>query len=189
MKITLPGWLRLAVMAGLTFMLAVTVFAAPFQIVSGTMKTLAPAALAAQKTETQGRVSSDKKALPFGQKTIRLTVQTGPENDMLSYQIAGLRNPTLVVPKGATLHVLFVNTDDDMFHDLRFGAARKTFPNRAEALIPATIGTSLLPHKSETVIHGEEMTVRIPSMPGVYAYFCTVRGHAQGGMVGKVIVK
>lgn len=189
MKITLLGWLRLAVTAGLTLMLTGIVFAAPFQLVNGTMKTLAPAALSAQKTETQGRVSSDKKTLTFGQNTIRLIVQTGPENDMLSYRIAGLRNPTLVMPKGALLHVLFVNTDDDMLHDLRFGAARKNFPNRADALRIATVGTSPLPHKSEAVIHGEEMTVRIPSMPGVYAYFCTVRGHAQGGMVGKVIVK
>ena len=40
---------------------------------------------------------------------------------MLLYRIQGTRNPTLVVLPGATLKVLFVNTDGDMKHDLRFG--------------------------------------------------------------------
>ena len=44
------------------------------------------------------------------QKTIRLVAETGPENDMLSYRIDGLRNPILAVPKGAAVMVLFVTT-------------------------------------------------------------------------------
>ena len=41
--------------------------------------------------------------------------------DMLSYRVSGKRNPTLNFRKASTLKILFVNTDDDMFHDIRFG--------------------------------------------------------------------
>ena len=53
----------------------------------------------------------------------------------------------------------------------------------------SSIGTRELAHKSETALHAEELTLHAPDSPGVYGYFCTVRGHAQGGMAGKVIVR
>jgi len=162
----------------------------PFRLASAVPQTLTPAALAAaQKTQTQGHVSADKHALIFTQKAVRLVAVTGPDQDMLSYRIGGLRNPTLVVPRAATITLLFVNTDDDMFHNVRFGAAQKTYPNSMTAYMKASVGTPDLPHKSDTALHGEELTLRAPMTPGTYAYFCTVRGHAQGGRVGKVVVR
>ena len=82
---------------------------------------------------------------------------------MLSYRIGGLRNPTLIVPRGATIKMLFVNTDDDMFHNIRFGAALTTYPNAMTPYIKSSVGTPDLPHKSETELHGEELTLRAPS--------------------------
>ena len=170
----------------LCFALTGSALAAPgsaFTLTSDTPKMLTPAALtAALKTETPGQSSQNGRTLTFAQKTVRLVDVTGPDDDMLSYRIGGKRNPTLIVPRGATLKLLFVNTDDDMFHDIRFGAASKTYPK-------SSVGTSELPHKTETALHGEELTLRVPNAPGAYAYFCTVRGHAQGGMVGAVLVR
>lgn len=161
-----------------------------FTLASSVPKTLTPAALAAaQKTQTQGHVSSDSKTLTFTQKAVRLVAVTGPDNDMLSYRIDGLRNPSLVVPRGATLKLLFVNTDDAMFHNIRFGAPQKVYPNLMTTYMKRSVGTPELPHKIETVLHGEELTLRAPATTGTYAYLCTVRGHARGSMVGKVIVK
>ncbi len=162
----------------------------PFALLGGTTRTLTGAALAAaQKTTTQGRVSPDGKTLTFGQKTIRLVVVTGPEEDMLSYRIAGRRNPTLAVPRGATLKMLFVNTDGDMFHNIRFGAVPTATPPVMTAYMESSVGTPDLAHKLGAILHGEELTLRAPLVPGAYAYLCTVRGHAQGGMAGKVIVR
>lgn len=162
----------------------------PFTLVSETPRTLMPSTLsAARTTQTPGLPSPGGKALAFGQKSVRLVMVTGPEDDMLSYRIGGLRNPTLVVPRGATLRILFVNTDDDMAHNIRFGATQKIYPNVMTAYAASSIGTPELPHKSDTALHAEELTLRVPPVPGTYAYLCTVRGHAQGGMVGKVIVR
>ncbi len=164
--------------------------ASQFTLIRSASKTLTPAALsAAEKTQTPGAVSPDGKTLTFTQKTVRLVAETGPENDMLSYRIGGLRNPTLVFAADAAVTVLFVNTDDDMAHDIRFGPALSAYPNMMAAYVKSSIGTLELAHKSEAVLHGAELTLQMPAAPGIYAYFCTVRGHAQGGMAGKVIVR
>jgi len=133
-------------------------------------------AAAMDKSATSGSLSADKKTLTFRQKVVRLVVHSGPASDMLSYRIAGLRNPTLVVPAGATLRALFINTDDDMTHNLRFGMQH--------AVSAPSVGTPGLAHKTATVVRAADVTLRVPPRPGTYYYFCTVPGHAQGGMWG-----
>lgn len=161
-----------------------------FTLTAAAPNMLTPDALAsAQKTETKGQIRADGKTLTFGQKIVRLVAVTGPEDDMLSYRIGGLRNPTLVVPRAAMIRLLFVNTDDDMLHNIRFGRVPTATPPVMTAYRKASVGTPDLPHKTETALHGEEMTLRVPDAPGAYAYLCTLRGHAQGGMIGKVVVK
>ena len=140
-------------------------------------------ASAAGKTAAPGNVSTDKKTLTFHGKLVRLVVRSGPANDMLSYRIDGLRNPTLVVPVGTTLKTLFINTDDDMTHNLRLTVQRMPFKGTLKS-----IGTSNLPHKSATAVHAEELTLRLP-VAGIYTYLCTIPGHAPGGMAGTLIVR
>lgn len=140
-----------------------------------------PQAAAADKAATHAAVSADKKTLTFRQKMVHLVVRSGPSNDMLSYRIAGLRNPTLVVPAGATLQALFLNTDDDMTHNLRFGAQH--------AAPAPSVGTPGLAHKTQAAFHAADVTLRVPPKPGTYYYFCTVPGHAQGGMWGTLRVR
>lgn len=91
-----------------------------FTLVSSKTKTVKNADLAAiEKDQTAGK--KEGVNLTFTEKEIRLVVITGPEDDMLSYRIQGVRNPNLVVPTGATLSILFINIDTDMRHDIRFG--------------------------------------------------------------------
>ncbi len=162
----------------------------PFALVAATPKTVSPAGLSAALGHvTHGQPSAQGKALTFAQKSVRLVAVTGPDSDMLSYRVDGLRNPTLIVPPGATLRVLFVNTDDDMFHNIRFGAWRASFPADAAPLMRTSVGTPPLPHGTDAARHGELLTLRAPARPGKYAYFCTVRGHAPGGMWGTLIVR
>jgi rusticyanin len=178
---------RLILSCGLLLALAGNGFAAtsPFSLVTATPKTLTPAALtAAQQTATHGQASADKKALTFRQKIVRLMIVSGPASDMLSYRIDGLRNPKLIVPRGATLHALFVNTDDDMLHNLRFTLQGPPFKGTVKA-----VGTANLPHKSEEAYHAEDLTLRMPTHAGTYTYLCTVPGHAPGGMYGTLIVR
>lgn len=151
-------------------------------------ETLSIAGLAAaEKSRSWGSASADHKTLRFGGKTIRLVVRTGPANDMLSFRIAGIRNPTLLVSRGSYLKVLFANTDDDMDHDIRFGPSRAKFAGTPG--VKGTVGSATLAHRSPKVFHADEMVIRAPAHPGTYAYYCSMRGHASGGMWGRIIVK
>src|SRR5215207_8052575 len=81
-----------------------------FTLVSSEKKTITAEQLAVvEKSRTSGTLAGAN--LTFTTKEIRLVIVTGPGEDMLSYRIQGLRNPTLVVPAGATLKILFVNSD------------------------------------------------------------------------------
>src|SRR5437773_1965558 len=112
---------RVLFLAMLALVLGVQAFAhQAFTLVSSEKKTVKEADLATlEKGQTIGK--KDKTTLTFVGSDIRLVVVTGPEDDMLSYRIQGVRNPTLVVPSDATLRVLFINVDGDMKHDIRFG--------------------------------------------------------------------
>jgi rusticyanin len=156
-----------------------------FTLVSSQKKTIKSDDLAKIETErTAGKI--DKTTITFTQNEIRLVVTTGPEDDMLSYRIQGVRNPTLVVPAGATLKILFVNVDEDMRHDIRFGHVMGDFP--IAPAVTETVGTAQLAPTSEDDTSQAEEIVLKAGENGMYKYFCSVRGHAKGGMWGNIAV-
>ncbi len=149
--------------------------------VTSTRAKILSVSAAASQSATHGTISSNKKVLTFSQKTVRLVARSGPSNDMLSYRIDGLRNPMLVVPAGATVKVLYINTDDDMTHNLRFGLQHSGSA--------PSVGTPNLAHKTETAFRSADVTLQMPPKPGTYYYFCTTPGHAAGGMWGAIKVR
>ncbi|MEP6849775.1 MAG: hypothetical protein ABI999_13045 [Acidobacteriota bacterium] len=164
----------------------VNVFAHPvFTLVSSEKKTIKLDDLTkAEAGRTLGKI--EKFNLTFTEKEIRLVVLTGPEDDMLSFRIQGVRNPTLIVPTGTTLKILFVNSDADMHHDLRFGHVVGDFP--VVPVVTDTTGTTRLNPKSEDeTMQAEEIVIKTDS-DGLFKYFCSVRGHAKGGMWGNIAV-
>jgi len=156
----------------------------PFTLVSSEEKTIKAEDLTKAEAENViGKI--EKSTLTFTENEIRLVVVTGPPDDMLSYRIQGLRNPTLAVPNGAKLKILFVNMDDDMRHDLRFGQVAGSFPMSPE--IKDTAGTNRLTATEDGAIQTEEIVITA-DVPGTYRYFCSVLGHASGGMWGNIAV-
>jgi hypothetical protein len=167
-------------------MLSVSAFAhTAFTLVSSEKKTVKESELIElAKGRSIGKVSGSN--LTFTAADVRLLVVTGPEDDMLSYRIQGVRNPNLVVPAGATLRILFVNSDHDMRHDIRFGHVTGEFPIAPE--ITDTAGTTKLTARTpDNVLQAEEIVLK-SGANGAYKYFCSVRGHAKGGMWGNIFV-
>lgn len=157
----------------------------PFTLVSSEKKTLREADLVTlEKGQTAGKKS--KTTLAFTENEIRLVVITGPEDDMLSYRIQGMRNPTLVVPSGSTLKLLFINIDGDMTHDLRFGQVAGPFVAGPD--IKDTAGAGKLASRlDDGMMHAEELVIRADEA-GSFKYFCSVGSHAKGGMWGNIAV-
>ena len=156
-----------------------------FTLVSSEKKTIKMAELSEiGNTRTVGTIAGS--SLTFTTNDIRLVVLTGPEDDMLSYRIQDIRNPNLVIPAGATLRILFVNADVDMRHDVRFGHVVGDFTIAPE--ITGTAGSSKLTARGEgSVLQAEELVIKSTST-GAFRYFCSVRGHAKGGMWGNIFV-
>ncbi len=156
-----------------------------FTLVSSQKKTVKATDLASlEKNQTTAKREGSN--LTFSEKEIRLVIITGPEDDMLSYRIQGVRNPTLVVPAGATLKILFINVDTDMRHDVRFGHFTQAFDVAVD--IAETAGSTKLTARSEDgTLQAEEIVVKANNN-GQYKYLCSVRGHAKGGMWGHIAV-
>lgn len=157
--------------------------------VSGAKKmTVSASSLAsAKKKATAGTIGSDKKSITFSGSSAQLVVETGPKNDMMSYRIQGLRNPSLVLKPGATLHILFVNTDDDMLHSLRFTS--RAAPFDAKIGTKGSVGSADLKPMSGKSLFGQEFAIKLPSKKGSYSYICTTAGHAAAGMYGTITVR
>jgi len=137
-----------------------------------------------EKERTLGK--KDGLRLIFTENEIRLVIVTGPEDDMLSYRIQGMRNPTVVIPSGAVMKILFVNKDGDMVHDLRFARTDGEF-----ASVPAiddAAGSERLAHAGDDEKYQAQELVLKAASNGVFKYFCSVRGHAKGGMWGTIAV-
>ena len=156
-----------------------------FTLVSSEKKSIKLSDLiAVEKERTLG--TKENSNLIFTEKEIRLVVKTGPEDDMLSYRIQGIRNPNLFVPAGATLKILFINSDEDMCHDVRFGHIINDFEIAAD--IAETVGSNKLePTSEDGTMQAEEIIIK-SSEDGTYKYFCSVKGHAKGGMWGNIFV-
>ena len=168
------------------FILSVNVFAhQAFTLVSSERKVIkSDDLIEIEKSRTIG--AKDGANLTFTGSEIRLFIETGPEDDMLSYRIQGIRNPNLIVPSGAVLKILFVNSDEDMKHDVRFGHVTKDFEIAPD--IAETVGSERLEHTTEDgAMQAEEIVVKAAS-DGAFKYFCSVRGHAKGGMWGNILV-
>jgi uncharacterized cupredoxin-like copper-binding protein len=157
----------------------------PFTLVSSEKRVLTDESLE-KLSAAQTKAKADGSTLTFSGADIHIVVTTGPEDDMLSYRIQGIRNPTLAVPSGAKLTILFVNVDEDMRHDIRFGHVVGDFP-----LIPEltdNVGTNkLTPRAVDESLQAEEIAVKATG-DGAFKYFCSVRGHAKGGMWGNILV-
>jgi rusticyanin len=129
--------------------------------------------------------------ITFTASSIRLAVvaspATGPDE---TFRIAGLVNPTLIVPAGATISIQLVNADPDTAHGLVITAtpgARSPMPMMTAR--PAFRGSALwfLGNPTSAGMHAATLTFTATT-PGTYRYLCPVPGHAAKGMIGKLIV-
>ncbi len=137
-------------------------------------------------SSTAPQVNKTRNTLSFSGSDIHLLILAGPETDMFSYKIAGLTNPTLRVPAGVRIRLTVVNVDDDMTHDLVIWSPYPSFPVRAEVPSLAVHTRSLPPRRGTT--YSAEAVVIQALKPGSYEYFCSVPGHAKGGMHGRLEV-
>ncbi len=132
---------------------------------------------AATQIPAGATVDRKNRVITFTGANVRLSAVAGPRGGPeLSFEIAGLINPEVVVPRGARVTVDVVNNGDAP-HDFAVASAvgaAPAFKGAKSAMLDLTAGAAP-PVTSATFV---------AASTGTYVYECTVPGHAQGGMQG-----
>lgn len=143
-----------------------------------------------EEVPPHAHVDRAERRLTFSTTAVRLVALASPSMPGENFEIAGMSDPTLVVPVGATVTVELVNADADMAHGFVVTArgASSTWTPMMSAP-PAFSGSALwfLGASSTAGMHAGTLSFTA-SVPGTYAYLCPVPGHAAEGMAGRFVV-
>jgi rusticyanin len=111
----------------------------------------------------------------------------GPDE---TFRIAGMVNPTIVVPAGSRVSIQVINADPGTAHGLVVTASipRSSWMPMMTA-VPAFAGSALwfLGNPTAAGMHTGTLTFAA-TRPGTYHYLCPVPGHVQKGMTGTFTV-
>jgi rusticyanin len=149
--------------------------------------TVAPstAAQLGQAAPAGATVNEAANSITFGSTTVNLTVLGAPSDGPdETFRVAGLTNPTIVVPSGAHVTLTLINADPGMDHNWLLTSVRPPFSTMS-MMIPTVFGaaTTTLSEASGTSMPEATVTFTA-STRGQYTYLCTVPGHAAEGMYG-----
>lgn len=116
-------------------------------------------------------------------------VAIAPGKPDMTFTIAGLANPAIVVPRAAQVTVWFINNDTDEAHGWLITDTKPPFGfGLLDA--PAITSTSAGPIGNPTSAgDGADIISFTASDPGSYDYICPMPGHAQMGMHGSFVVR
>ena len=186
---TAPGWMTGGSLPG--FMMGTKsdpgkVMGALFANAPGPRVSPAEAASLGRQAPSGTTVDRASNRVTFTSRSVRLVVLASPSMPAENFHIAGMVNPTVVVPIGAHVRIELVNTDSDMAHGLVVaanGPASSWMPMMTAA--PAFPGAALWFLGNATSAGMHEGTLAFTATtPGSYQYLCPVPGHAQEGMAG-----
>ncbi|MDE1851635.1 MAG: hypothetical protein KGH69_03025 [Candidatus Micrarchaeota archaeon] len=132
---------------------------------------------------------ASNNTLLFNGSDVRVVVMMGPMDDnqsMYSFVIDNMTNPTLEFRKGANVTFLIINIDTDAVHSLTLTGQQPPYAQYTMPMMMHSYGTSMmLAPESSGGFAGQ--SISFVAEQGMY-YVCTVTGHAQKGMYGRIIV-
>ncbi len=149
-----------------------------------------------KQTARQAHVDKDRKEVSFTGQRIDIGVAAvQPGFPDTTFEVAGLVNPTIVVPAGSLITITFVNMDygQGMAHGLSITPIPPPYPVFSMMGAPDTLaGIPVLPPRQLEDVHRSlyaEGSVTFPAPPpGEYYYLCQYYFHASKGMYGRFIV-
>ena len=136
------------------------------------------------------RIDRTRRTITFSGSSAAFTVvAVPPSGPDMTFGIAGMTNPTVVVPKGARLTVQFINADPDEAHGWIVTTHEPPF-TFGQTVVPAIAGGYAGVLGDPTAAgDGAETITFLAGAAGTYQYLCPMPGHAQMGMHGGFIVR
>jgi len=136
-------------------------------------------------------INRARNTVTFATASIHLVAVASPAGGPdETFRIAGLTNPTLIVPTGSQVSIEVINADPDTAHGLVITASQATISWMPMMTArPAFTGSAMwfLGNPSAAGMHAGTLTFAATT-PGTYRYLCPVPGHAQDGMTGTFTV-
>jgi rusticyanin len=137
------------------------------------------------------RIDRAARTITFTSGSVHLTAVASPAGGPdETFRIAGMVNPTVIVPAGARVSIQVINADPDTAHGLVITArGDRSSPMPMMTGRPAFPGSALwfLGNPTAAGMHAGTFTFTA-AIPGTYHYLCPVPGHAQKGMTGTLTV-
>jgi rusticyanin len=130
-----------------------------------------------------GRITFTGTAVSF------TVVAIAPGAPDMTFSVAGISNPAIIVPRGARVTVRFVNNDSNEAHGWLITDNQPPF-GFGEPATPAIAGASAGVIGNPTSAGDGANTISFTAgSTGNYQYICPMPGHAQMGMHGAFIVR
>jgi len=139
-------------------------------------------------------IYKNNNTIIYNTTNVFILIEGGPMNapSMYSFEIYGLFNPTIIVPNGSKITIMFVNIDTDQHHNV---AITRYLPQETGMMgsmmlplaFPGASCPILPPLTNQT--HYFSFFSFIANEIGNFYYVCEVPGHAENGMYGYFIVK
>jgi len=167
------------------------------QQVGTAMAGLAPQTVSLAQTRTLGDqvpagagVDRASNTITFTASSVSFTVVAVPPGGPdMTFRLAGLTDPTIVVPQDAQVTVQFINGDNDEAHAWMIVGEQPPFSFN-QGKTPAISGAFSGLIGDPTANGQGASTFTFQAGPaGTYQYICPVPGHAQMGMHGAFIVR
>jgi rusticyanin len=157
---------------------------APLTVDAAQLRTLG------DQVPTGASVDACTDRITFSTMTVSLVIEAVPPNNPdMTFRIAGLVNPTVVVPRGATINAEFINADTDEAHALVITSSQPPYAFRP-ASSPAFPGSAAGPIGDPTAAgHGARDFAFTATTSGAYQYLCPMPGHTEMGMHGAFMVQ
>jgi rusticyanin len=135
-------------------------------------------------------VDARTDTITFHTTSVSLTVVAiAPGGPDMSFTIAGLVNPSVIVPRGAEVTVRFINNDTDEAHGWLITGSEPPF-GFGQPATPAIAGAYAGVIGDPTAgADGTNTITFTASDTGNYQYICPMPGHAQMGMHGSFTVR
>ena len=132
-----------------------------------------------------------------GSRVTMNVIAVQPDRPDTTFEIAGLVDPTVMIPRGATVTLNLVNMDygADMPHGVVITRFPPPYPYMAMPMMGGGIGYGIPPLTARSDENLQTASYAVGAMqfrastPGTYYYVCQVPGHAQDGMYGKLVVE
>ena len=137
-------------------------------------------------TPTGAIVDRSANRITFASGDVRLTMLASPPDGKdLTFRIAGLVDPSIVVARGASVSIQLINADPNMSHNVAVVDSRPPFATMPMMTGAAFAGAVSAPLGDPTSagMPGETISFTA-STSGTFTYLCQVPGHASAGMYG-----